>query len=150
MEDSHVPDTILAALKEWDGKKINTTHVNILRERLGDDTIRLDKQHGMTNLEWGGYSRSGGNEGGSLLIAYSVTHVTINAAWVEEKNGPYFKGLQERNRCRRDMMQATGYLRQLDDAITVCRNAQKALDELLEHPNLRHDRTSIEKELVKA
>lgn len=148
MEDSHVPDTILATLKEWDGKKINQTHINILRERLSDWTIRLDKSHDMTNLEWGGYSRSGGDTGGSMLIAYRITNVEIDTAWIEENNGPYFKGLQERNRCRRAAMEATDYLRQLDEAITAYRNAQKALDGLLEHPNLRHDRTSIEQELV--
>jgi hypothetical protein len=54
----------------------------------------------MTNLEWGGYSRTGGNQGGSLLIAYTEAAPVIDAAWIEDRNPAYFSARVERNEAR--------------------------------------------------
>src|ERR1700674_1424383 len=96
--ESDEPDAILAILATQDGKQL--TKRILAKLPGGEERWRLSQFATMTHLETRDYSRSGGNAGIHLLIAYEIKNVTINAAWVEEHNPAYFAGRRARNEAR--------------------------------------------------
>lgn len=102
MEDTKIPEKILAYLATKDGKKLTARDEPHLKQIEPECYIR--KSAGMTTICWGGYHRSGGNQGGSLLIAYAEGAPTIDAKWVEERNPAYFSAAKERNAKRQAIL----------------------------------------------
>ena len=112
-------------------------------------TVRIRKVAGMTSLEWGGYSASGGNKGGSLLCSYDGKPV-INAEKIEKDFGAcWFRAREERNAERAKVLNApvttnpaqgvgvvASVFQQAADAINAINEAQAKLALLLEHDAL--------------
>jgi len=132
IEDTTMPRAILAYLKERNGKTLTERDVPKLKARTGDPDIAIRKVAGMTNLEWGTYSRTGGNKGGSLLVAYTSGAPTIDAAWIEERNAAYFAAADERNARREKMLGGFGSaFDACAEAITKLAEAKAALAKVL-------------------
>lgn len=93
--ESEEPDAILAVLKAHDGKQLTVRLLDKLPG--GSERWHISKSAGMTHLTEWRYTRTGGREGMSFLMAYSTTSVVIDAAWVEEHATCYFSARRERN-----------------------------------------------------
>ena len=96
---------ILAFLFVHDGKRLDKRLLAKLNEAVPGHNIRTHQIASMTSLHWGNYGRAevhqvGEDRGGSLLIAYRLTDVRIDAAWVEEHNAAYFSAAVARNEKR--------------------------------------------------
>lgn len=100
IEPTEIQNQILTWMKINDGKLFTQKSIAKLRIETGDESIDKRISAGMTSIEWGNYSRSRGECGGSLLIAYAVTSVRIDAKFVEERNQGYFAAAVERNKLR--------------------------------------------------
>lgn len=130
IEPSEPADSILAYLKKNNGKKLTARDVTKMREASGDATIDIRKTAGMTYIEWGNYTRTGGNKGGSILIAYTEAAPTIDATWVEERNPAHFSARVERNEQRAKVLQNAYPLSVAAEAINKLREARATLESL--------------------
>jgi len=135
--------TILNYLRAINGKRINKRHIDELRRLTGDDSIRLSKRHGMANIEWGGYSLSRGNKGGSLLIAYSEKNIEVDADWIKEKNPAYFDASVQRNERRKAVLKRPDLIEELAANIDIFQQAKANIEQLLDGP-FEPDRYSIQ------
>jgi hypothetical protein len=125
--ESDEPDAVLAILKMNDGKQL--TKRLLARLPGGEERWRLSQFATMTHLETRDYSRSGGNTGIHLLMAYQTTNVTIDVAWVEANNPAYFKGRRDRNASRDAAANDLGLLRAMVDTLNGYEAAKAKLDE---------------------
>lgn len=69
----------------------------------GDYEVRLYRFAGMTHVEWGGYTRSKGCQGHSILIAYSEKSEPIAERHVTDMKR-YLEAKHERNAQRRKIL----------------------------------------------
>ena len=148
MEASEPQDTILTFLRTIDGKKINKRHVEKLREQIGDDEIRLSHRFGMTSLQWGGYHRTGGKQGGDILLAHSEKNVVVDITYVLEHNAAYYSAKDERNEKRQQALSQPEKCAELDDAIANFRAAEAKLKALMGQDIFQPDDHRIQKHLV--
>jgi hypothetical protein len=125
--ESDEPDTVLAVLKAHDGKPI--TKRLLAKLPGGEERWRLRQTAGMTNLEDRDYLHSQGNRGLSFLMAYALTSVRIDAAWVEKHNPAYFDGRRERNRMRTAAIGSPEACRHFADTLTAYARAKAKLDQ---------------------
>jgi hypothetical protein len=101
-EPHAVQDAILEQLKRHhQRKRLDVRVVKDLNAAIPGQEIRLVKGFGTTYLEWGGYGRSQGREGGSLTVAHRTTNLTVDVSFIEAQNEAYFGALRARN-ARRD------------------------------------------------
>ncbi len=129
IEPNEPADSILAFLKANDGKRVDKRLIDKIAAETGDETIRLDKAHGMTRIEWGGWRRYGGKEGGQLLLSHSDKNVVVDAAWVEEKNPAEFRARDERNAKRQQVTDEE--CSHLDEAIYLFKAARNKVRTML-------------------
>ena len=92
----------------------------------------------MTHIEWGGYGRSQGTVGGSLLVAYTEGAPVIDVRWVEERNAGYYSAREERNAERRAALGDPEALLRAAEAIAMIRSAGRALANLLDYGGQLH------------
>ena len=125
--ESEEPDAILAILKAHDGKQL--TKRLLAKLPGGEDRWLIRQIASMTSLEDRDYLHSQGNRGIHLLVAYQLTNVRIDAAWVEEHNAAYFVGRRERNASRLALLNSSPALRQsMADALNGYAAAKAQLD----------------------
>lgn len=148
IEASEPQDTILTFLRTIEGKRINRTHVEKLRAQVGDADLRLRHQYGMTDLEWGGYTRSDGRQGGSLLLAHREKNVVVDVAYILEHNAAYYSAKDERNKTRQQALAQPEKCAALDQAIADYKAAQVRMVKLLGDDIFDPDRLDIEKKLI--
>jgi hypothetical protein len=130
MESVTVPNIIAEYLGTKAGKMLTVRHEKELKDITGDSELRIRKQYGMTNIVWGGYDRTGGNGGGSLLLAHTETSVIIpTAEVVREKNPAYFSAALARNEKR---VKALADRATLDEVATLADTILKAQARLKE------------------
>jgi len=125
--ESDEPDAVLSVLKAHDGKQLTK---RLLAKLPGGEARWLIHQvAGMTKLTERDYLRSEGRRGTSLLLAYRVSSVTVDSAWVEDANAAYFAARRERNRLRSVCAAEAALCQQMADALTAYAAAKAALDE---------------------
>jgi hypothetical protein len=148
MEKTEPQNTILAYCKgEGNGKRLDKRFIAKLQELTGDNTIRDRRRYGMTNIVWGNYDRTGGNQGGSLTIAWSEVNVYIDGALIEEKNIAYFSALVERNKKREEALSQPLNMQNLENAYLALIQAQKNIEAMTEYGTVfEPDRYSFETE----
>jgi len=118
MEDTTVPDAVLAYFSARTGKRITERDVQKLATTTpGASDMRLRKAYGMAHLEWGGYSRTGGNQGHSLLIAYAEKNVTMDPTFLLAHNPGHYSARDERNAARQAALANPTLLATLEAAI---------------------------------
>jgi hypothetical protein len=81
----------------------------------------------MTSLETWDYTRSQGNRGVHLLVAYDVKNVTIDAAFLEERNAAYYGARRERNAARAAVLADPAVLYELAVRVNAVREARERL-----------------------
>jgi hypothetical protein len=124
--ESDEPDAVLAVLKAHDGKPLTK---RLLAKLPGGDARWLIRQvAGMTVLEDRDYLHSQGKRGIHLLMAYQLTGVTIDAAWVEEHNAGYFAARRERNAKRAACAADAALCQRMADTLNAYARAKAALD----------------------
>jgi len=124
--ESDEPDAVLAVLKAHDGKQLTK---RLLAKLPGGEARWLIRQvAGMTSLEDRDYLHSSGNRGIHLLVAYQLTSVVIDAAWVEEHNAGYFAARRERNRLREAAAASPEACQHFADTLTAFARSKEALD----------------------
>jgi hypothetical protein len=127
IESSEPQGKILEYLKARDGKTLTRRDEPKLREFCGDSSIRFyHSARNLCYLEWGGYERSGGHEGGALFLAYTDGAPKIDAKFVEERNAAYFSAARERNEARKSVLAQGAF------AFEDCAGAINALQEARE------------------
>jgi hypothetical protein len=131
IESNEPQDTILAYLKENDGKKLTVRDAKKLSELTGQE-IHIDKRFDMTHIEWGTYQQRRVTGGSSLLVAYSEKNVVIDANWIEEKNPAYFSAKDERNEKRQEMLAQPEKMAELQIKIGEYKAAKEAMEDLLD------------------
>jgi hypothetical protein len=100
LEPLEPADTILAVLKENEGKRLTKLVIDKLKDRTGDQTLRISCIASMTSIEWGPFV----GRLGSLLMAYQITNVVIDTAFVLEHNVAYYEARDKRNAQRRALL----------------------------------------------
>jgi len=148
IEASEPQDTILAYLRTIDGKKINRRHVDKLRELTGDDELRLSRRFGMTSIQWGGYGRTGGTQGGDMLLAHSDKNVVVDVERILEHNQAYFGAKDKRNEKRQQALSQPEKCADLDTAIAEFQAAEAKLKALLDDDLFQPDNHCIQKHIV--
>ena len=123
--ESIVPDAGLAVLRAEDKKPLTKR----LLAKLPGGEAEWSIRHvaGMTNLENRAYGRTSGGQGISLLLAYAEKSVTIDAAWVEEKNAGYFAARKARNEERKASAASLELCSGLAGALSAVQAAREAL-----------------------
>jgi hypothetical protein len=94
----------------------------------GDFEVRLTRSYGMTNIEWGGYSKSQGNRGHSILLSHSTKSEPIAQRYLDDAKR-YLVSKHERN-ARRAAMLATDAPERIDAAREKIRAAFAELNEI--------------------
>ena len=132
-EASEPQNKILAYIASRDGKKLTKRDEKIMRETI-DPSIYFGNSTGrMPHVEWGNYSRTGGKEGGSLLLEYTDSAPIANSAWVREHNARHFDAAVKRNEAR-DRALADGLsLLRAARAIDALNASRAELEALIEH-----------------
>ena len=130
IEPAEPQTTILRILKENEDKRLDQRIAKKLVEATGDSSIRLRKEAGMTSIEWGGYSISGGRKGGNLFVSYKVVDVLIDTSFIENNNAAYFSAREQRNQERQSHTDQD--YSNLEEAFEVYKTARKHLKNLLE------------------
>lgn len=129
--ESDEPDAVLAVLKEHDGKPLTK---RLLSKLPGGEARWLIRQvAGMTSLEDRDYLHSQGNRGVHLLMAYQLTSVRIEAAWVEEHNAGYFAARRSRNSMRDAAAKDTQLCAGMAEALNAYAAAKAQLDRAKEN-----------------
>jgi hypothetical protein len=123
--ESDLPDTVLDALRPFDGKPVTTRLLNKLPG--GKDEWRLRREYGMTHLENNAYWRSSGNTGISLLLDWRTDAFLLNIANVEKNNTAYFSARKSRNHSRMEARNDKQLLDQMAATLNAVETAQKQL-----------------------
>lgn len=147
-EDTTIPRALLAFFQRNHNKTLTARMVPALQAIAPD--ARISKRAGMTHVEWGGYGRTGGNQGGSFLIAHTEGAPTIDAVRIEDFNRCYLSAADERNEARRHTLDARAHVfQQAADAINALRNARATLDNLTDYGGDLYEARSEISALVK-
>ena len=123
-------DSILAYLRRYNGKKLTKRDETRMQAEI-DPSIEIRHTAGMVYIEHGGYSRSKGNAGGSILVAYCDGAPTIDAEWVEKRNPHAFSARDERNAKRAAISREL--CERLAAAINQLQAAKKEIATLVEY-----------------
>ncbi len=106
--------------------KVTTALVAAFGEAEYD--VRLYRSYGMTHLEWGGYSRSGGNRGCSLLLSHSDKTGPIAQRYLDDMDSS-LRARHERNATRSRLLDS-GLPEQIDTIAAQLRNLGAAYDKI--------------------
>jgi|TARA_Y100000034_G_C6903283_1_gene418425 hypothetical protein len=134
IEPNVIQTQIIETLERHNQKPLTKRHIDELKEKV-DDSIYLSKRAGMTNIEWGGYNTSGGNQGGSLLISHQTKNVKVDTVDIVERNPAYFSALRERNQKRRETLaneSKTLAIARLEGSVRAFVTARQQIKEALE------------------
>ncbi len=94
--ESDEPDRVLTVLRKHEGKQLTRRILPQLPG--GSERWRIRTAHGMAHLETWDYTRSNGNVGFSILVAYAEKNVTIDCNAIVSKYAVcYFGAKDERN-----------------------------------------------------
>jgi len=137
MEDAETPVAILSALRSHDGKRLTKRTIEAIRKETGIDDVVLRHRCMDTHIEWGGYSRSKGDEGGYIIVAYSEKNVVVDVAFIEKKNPCYFYASRERNEQRNKLLspESTEKLQDFVDAANEWKEAVEKLEPMFDYKN---------------
>lgn len=125
VESSELPDGVLEVFKREQGKQLTK---RILAKLPGGEAVWHIKQvASMTSLETWEYTRSQGNRGVHLLVAYETKNVSIDAAFLEERNPAYYGARRERNAERATVLANEPSLVNLAERINAVREAREKL-----------------------
>lgn len=128
IEKAEPQTAILAYLRERNGKTL--TKRDLPKLKLIDGTIDFRTVAGMFYIEWGGYSRTNGNAGGSMLIAHHTGAPTIDADMIEHRHNPgLFAAREERNAQRAKALADVETLQRVADALNAKMAAERVLAE---------------------
>lgn len=120
MEDMTIPNLMLEWCEANQGKKLR-------KNNLPDCDANIRKAFGQTHLENMEYWRTSGSKGWSFLIAYDEKNVVIpSPEWFREKNPAYFRGAEDRNSKRREILGDIPRIRKISEALRKCKEAQDA------------------------
>lgn len=131
IEASEPQNTIRTYLAAREGKKLTKADEPKLRAVASDESVRITRRAGMTHIEWGGYGRSGGNRGGSLLIAYTEAAPIIVMADFDRFNVAYFGAKEERNQARQKALRNPDALARVAALLSVKIAAERELESLV-------------------
>jgi len=156
IEPAEPQTAILGYLRAHDGKKLTKRDLPGLAKVANDPGIMIRTVAGMTNIETSDYRRSDGGRGVSLLIAYALGAVTIDAAWVEERNACYFSARERRNEARAKVLadpstpNTSNAFAELAEAINTLNRARATIEALTEYGaplyEIRHEVAKLYKD----
>lgn len=132
MEPSEPVDTIMEILRANNGKRADQRLMKKIHDATGNPKIALEKEFGMTHINWSELHNGKPTFTHILLIGYKVTNVVVDAEWIYENNPAYFRARDARNQIRRDTLQnRKGEIAALADAINeFVASRQRVLDTL--------------------
>jgi hypothetical protein len=134
IEPTGIYETVVATLLAEASKPINKRLADkidaaLVRVHGADDyEVRLTRSAGMTHVEWGGYSRTQGNRGSSILIAYSERSEPIGERHCLDMQR-YLAAKHERN-ARRHALLATDAPERIDAAMAMIAAGLKTIQQI--------------------
>jgi len=162
IEPTDVFETIVATLVAESGKPVTTrlaARVQAALEKAhvshgSDYEVRVTRFAGMTNLEWGGYSRSHGNRGGSILLSHNTKSEPIAQKYLDDM-AAHLAAKHKRNAARArvldseipermdaalaSVLAAAKTLRDVHDAedfYSILSSPRRMIDEMLDEKNI--------------
>lgn len=144
--ESDLPDKILAALAQHNGKKITTRILECLPVLPNGGTWRLIRHYGWTSLQSSTYGTDAGyaeKTSVDLILCRTESSVALDVDLVRKENPAYFAGRVERNAQRAAAMAGAPIIcRTMADclnaygaAIDALQDARKWFDALTEYGN---------------
>lgn len=149
LTQSHEPDepvtAIMSFLRSIEGKALTARHLPALQKI--DPTVGIDRSRtDALRIEWGGYGRTGGRSGGSILIHHAnapASERVVNANRIEAQNPAYFDARRARNHARMESSNDRDALRKLANAVDTLNAARKVINDMTEFGEalnvVRHD-----------
>lgn len=124
IEPAEPQTAILEYLKKYEGKLLTQNHIRGLQAALNNDSIRISKRYGYTNIVWDGnhFDQTHG-----LQIARSEKNVRINIAEILEENAGYFGAREERNEQRQTLLKKHHLFIELARTLNAFHAAQENL-----------------------
>jgi hypothetical protein len=122
IESPEPAETILHVLRENDNKKVDKNLLKKIHSATKDDSLILEKDHGMTHLRW--------NERRNvhlLLLGYKETNLSVDPNWVYDQNPAYFSARIKRNQMREAVLHRTALIGELSEAANKYIEARKHL-----------------------
>ncbi len=125
-----VVDTLVAEAPKKVTKRLEQKVTDALKAAFGDLDYDVHLYHscGMTTLEYGGYSRSQGNRGSSILLAHHTRSEPIAQKYIDDMKR-FLAAKHERNAVREAMLKSDAPER-MDAAREAIRAAHATLTEI--------------------
>jgi hypothetical protein len=143
MESLEPQTSILRFLEGQEGKRLDKRLLEKMQVQWPD--LRIQQSAGMTMLEWGGYSESGGGKGGRLLIAHALKDVRVDSNFIHQRNLAYFEAAEARNEKRQQALADPELLSDLEKTIQSFLTARDKLAKMMNYGTVfAPDRHAIE------
>lgn len=132
IEDTGPYTTVVGVLVAEASKRVTehlvkkVTAALVAAHGVGEYAVRITRFAGMTSIEWGGYSRSQGHQGHSILIGYTVKSEPIAERHLDDMRR-YLAAKHERNEQRRKIL-ATDVPERIDNARASIAAAIREID----------------------
>lgn len=142
IEPTEAFETVVATLVAESGKpvtkrleaKVAAALAALPGRSTMDHDVRLTRFAGMTNIEWGGYSRSSGNRGRSILLSHTTKSEPIAERYLSDMKS-HLAAKHRRNEQRRKLL-ASNVPEQLDAAMAKIRQGYEAMEDIHDESDL--------------
>lgn len=131
-------NTILKVLKEHEGKQLNKRLIAKLNEACGRTDISIYQIAGMTSIQWTvNHPERSTNQ--RLFVAYRVTNVTIDTAFISEHNTGLFDAAVKRNESRQKSLANETAITELEATIKALTKAAAKLKEFFKYDGIFYE-----------
>ena len=146
LERTEIYAKIVAVLKAEQAKPINTRLADKVEKALqeidaDDYEVRIVRQYGMTNLEYGGYGRTQGNRGGSILLAHSEKSVPIADRYIESMES-HLAAKHRRNAARQALLDSP-LPEEIDRLVATVAAVSRRFEEIHDGDNGEQERWAV-------
>lgn len=131
-------NTILKVLKEHEGKQLNKRLIAKLNEACGRTDICLYQIANMTSIQWTvNHPELSTNQ--RLFVAYRVTNVMIDTAFISQHNPGLFEAAVKRNESRQKSLANETAIAELEATIKALTEAHAKLKEFFKYGGIFHE-----------
>lgn len=125
-EETSTRDAFTKACETHQGKLLTK---NFLKSLPSGHDWRIFRQYNMTHIQDLDYIMQRGSAGYSFLIAHQETNVLVpSPETLADLNAPYFRGTDERNALRKQILENPETCKQVSELLQRIRRAKRAFD----------------------
>ncbi len=134
MESAEPQSTILAYFRRNHGKTLTVRDEAKLRQETGNDSIRIVKSHGTTDIRWGEARPGMPDSMQFMTAAYAVKNVVMDADFLVQNNERHYGAAVARNAKREAALVDPAILEEAAMLAEVITSARRRLKDLLDGP----------------